>query len=235
MDKAELQKYFEDNRYVVVRGFLDATLANLLKEYMSKKARTLEAQYMIDPSLISVEFSGNLPGQDEQVPSSYSWYGDPMMDTLLEQSTQFVGEYIKKNLYPTYSYCRYYITGAELKRHSDRPECQYSTTLCLGGDPWPIFFKDNDGVNIKVDMAPGDMVVYSGCELEHWREPFEGQTCAQVFLHYGDIDDPIGNPLDGRVFTGVPKSVNRETLQNTVSQLQHRSKTLQHILDSTER
>ena len=27
---------------------------------------------------------------------------------------------------------------------------------------------------IKVDLKPGDMLLYSGCELEHWRDPFPG-------------------------------------------------------------
>ena len=28
------------------------------------------------------------------------------------------------------------------------------------------------------------MCVYSGCELEHWREPYEGTQQIQCFLHY---------------------------------------------------
>ena len=31
----------------------------------------------------------------------------------------------------------------------------------------------------------GDMLVYSGCELEHWREPFEGNTCGT--RPYGEV------------------------------------------------
>ena len=234
MDKAEQQKYFEENRYVVVRGFLDPTLANLLSEYLSKKARSLEVQYMIDPTTVYPDITGRLPGQDEQVPSSYSWYGDPMMDTLLEQSTTFISEYTRKSLYPTYSYCRYYVNNAELVKHRDRPECQYSTTIFLGGDPWPIFFKDVNGADVKVDMAPGDMVIYSGCDLWHWRETFKGETCSQVFLHYGDINDPIGKPLDDRVCTGVPGGFTKDAIQQTVSLLEHRSKSLQKIIDSME-
>ena len=34
----------------------------------------------------------------------------------------------------------------ELKRHKDRPSCEISTTLNLGGDPWPIFI-DGTGEN----------------------------------------------------------------------------------------
>jgi hypothetical protein len=34
---------------------------------------------------------------------------------------------------------------------------------------------------IKVDLKPGDMLVYSGCELEHWRENLKVRN-VQVFF-----------------------------------------------------
>ena len=37
----------------------------------------------------------------------------------------------------------------------------------------------------------GDMIVYRGCEIEHWREKFEGNNHAQVFLHYNNVDNPM--------------------------------------------
>ena len=51
------------------------------------------------------------------------------------------------------------------------------------------------------------MLVYSGCKLEHWREPFEGDSCGQVFLHYNDINGPnaTNNIFDGRPKLGLPK------------------------------
>ena len=40
------------------------------------------------------------------------------------------------DLCPTYSYARLYKKdGDELKRHKDRPSCEISTTINLGGDP----------------------------------------------------------------------------------------------------
>ena len=37
-----------------------------------------------------------------------------------------------------------------------------------------------------IDMEPGDAVIYLGCEIEHWREEFNGDWHAQTFLHYVD-------------------------------------------------
>ena len=38
-------------------------------------------------------------------------------------------------------------------------------------------------------LEEGDAVLYKGCEVEHWREPYtEGTKQAQVFLHYVDAN-----------------------------------------------
>ena len=51
------------------------------------------------------------------------------------------------------------------------------------------------------------MLVYSGCELEHWREAFEGNVCVQTFLHYNDANGRFGkeNIFDKRPMLGIPK------------------------------
>ena len=56
---------------------------------------------------------------------------------------------------------------------------------------------------IKINLKPGDMLIYDGCELEHWREPFKGKVCAQVFLHY-NINCNKSNKFDGRPMLGLP-------------------------------
>jgi len=114
---------------------------------------------------------------------------------------------------PTYSYWRLYITGNDLKRHKDRPSCEYSTTLFLGYDVsnvddknynWPIFIKSYNGEEKSVLLNPGDMVIYKGDDLEHWRDKYEGLNHAQVFLHYNKKNGKYGNINDGREFLVLP-------------------------------
>jgi hypothetical protein len=110
----------------------------------------------------------------------------------------------KLKLVETYSYARIYKKGDVLERHKDRPSCEVSNTLNLGGDLWDIFLKSSNKEH-KIRLSPGDMLVYSGCELEHWREPFKGKDCAQVFLHYNNIKTMgIKNKFDGRPDLGLP-------------------------------
>ena len=47
---------------------------------------------------------------------------------------------------------------------------------------------------------------YRGCDLEHWRNPFEGKDCGQVFLHYNDASskDAEQNKFDSRPMIGLP-------------------------------
>ena len=60
---------------------------------------------------------------------------------------------------------------------------------------------------VRVDLDTGDMLVYSGCDLEHWREPFEGNICHLVFLHYNHRKGPFAekNKFDQRPILGIPK------------------------------
>ena len=59
----------------------------------------------------------------------------------------------------------------------------------------------------RVDLKIGDMLIYSGCDLEHWREPFEGTVCSQVFLHYNHANGPFAktNLFDKRPILGITK------------------------------
>jgi hypothetical protein len=158
---------------------------------------------------------------DEQIPETYSHYGDIAMETLLLAVQPIMEKQTKLKLNPTYAYARIYKKGDILHRHKDRFSCEISTTLNLGGDDWPIFIekdpkkggiKEGQGYvsdytkGTKVNLQPGDMLVYKGNILEHWRDAFEGEDCGQVFLHYNNratagSDDNI---YDGRPHLGLP-------------------------------
>ena len=125
------------------------------------------------------------------------------METLLLKCQEVIEKEINTKLQPSYSYARIYKKGDVLKRHKDRFSCELSVTLNLGGDVWPIYLKDKK--TIKVDLKPGDMLFYKGCELEHWRNKFSGKNCTQVFLHYNHFTkSPKDNIYDGRMMLGFP-------------------------------
>jgi hypothetical protein len=213
---------FKKNKYQVIRGAISKELADIAFTYLRISA---EADHWLLTNQATHEGNmliGNF--KDRQVPNSYAKYADRLMETLLVKTIPIMKAKTGLNLIPTYSYTRLYKTGNILNRHKDRPSCEISTTLNLGGDPWPIYIDPTGSNNVideykgimkpnapkgnKVDLKPGDMLIYSGCELEHWREPFEGKLCGQVFLHYNHANGPFAksNLYDKRPLLGIPKT-----------------------------
>jgi len=191
---------FKKNKYQVIRQAVPKDLANFVMNYFLLQQDAVA--YMVQNNIISKHnpLVGNW--EDKQVPNAYAKYGDWVMETLLQYVRPIMKEKTKLDLIPTYSYARIYKKGNILKKHKDRPSCEISTTLNLGGDHWSIYLE-----NTKIDLNPGDMLIYAGCELEHWREPFTGDFCVQVFLHYNHVNGKFGNNnlFDKRPMLGIPK------------------------------
>ena len=212
---------FKKNKYQVIRGAVSKEVAALAYTYLQISAEA--DNWMLNNGLTyeSNSLIGNF--NDPQVPNSYAKYSDRLMETLLIKTIDVMQKKTGLKLVPTYSYTRLYRKGNILRRHKDRPSCEISTTLNLGGDNWPIFIDPTGSDNvideyksihkpgapkgIKVDLKPGDMLIYSGCELEHWREPFQGQLWGQVFLHYNHADGQFAksNLYDKRPMLGIVK------------------------------
>ena len=211
---------FQTKKYQVIKNVISYELANFIYNYFLLKRDAV--RYMYENNIHSQDpILGTWT--DQQIPNTYSCYGDFVMETLIMKVLPVMKKETGLDLIPTYTYARAYKKGDELKRHKDRPSCEISTTVNLGGDPWPIFIdgtgtdnvideyknihKPNAPAGSKVVLEVGDMLIYRGCELEHWREPFEGDSCGQVFLHYNDVNGPYGTQclFDGRPKLGVPK------------------------------
>jgi hypothetical protein len=204
---------FDKNKYQIIKNAIPKELASFIFDYFLLKKKAVK--FMYENNVVH-ETSTLGTWKDKQVPNVYSHYADFAMETLLTKVMPIMKEQTKLNLIPTYSYARIYEKGSILKRHKDRPSCEISTTLNLGGDLWSIFIdptgSENTKEGIKVDLEAGDMLVYSGCELEHWREEFIGNICVQVFLHYNHIDGQFKdvNLYDKRPMLGLPAFVKKK-------------------------
>ena len=209
---------FDKNNYIVIKKALDPKIAEFVYNYFLMKRQV--ARTMFDTRYISPFTTEFGVWNDEQVPETYSHYGDIAMDTLLLKTQPVMEKHTGMKLIPTYSYARIYKKGDVLHRHKDRFSCEISTTMNLGGDDWPIYIEPNpkkggvkDGQyksdmtdGKKVTLKPGDMLVYKGNLCEHWREAFDGEDCGQVFLHYNNAETPGAdkNIYDSRLHLGLP-------------------------------
>ena len=214
---------FSEKKYEVIPNAISYELANFAFNYFLLKRDAVN--WMYQNNYISEFTPGFGTWKDKQIPNTYSCYGDFFMETLMMKVLPIMQKYTGLNVIPTYTYTRAYKKGDILKRHKDRPSCEISTTLHLGGEPWTIYIdptgsnnilsgretttvvKPNAPKGVPVDLNVGDMLIYSGCDLEHWREPFEGNTCVQTFLHYNNADGQFAydNKFDKRPMLGIPK------------------------------
>tara|TARA_R100001443_G_scaffold28877_1_gene42093 strand:- start:295 stop:915 length:621 start_codon:yes stop_codon:yes gene_type:complete len=200
---------FKKNKYAVIKQAISKDLATFLANYflMQKQVYdTCKQERYISPFETIL---GYYEGKDEQIPETYSQYSNIAMETLMLKCQTKMEKVTGLKLQPSYTYARIYKKGDELKRHKDRFSCEISTTMNLGGDKWNIYLEPSgkqEMKGIKVSLNPGDMLVYRGCELEHWRNKFKGKECIQVFLHYNNKKTPKSNEnlFDCRPHLGLP-------------------------------
>ena len=198
---------FKKNKYAVIRQAISKDLAAFIANYFYMQKQVYdtckEAKYISPFEIMLGDYN------DVQIPNTYSQYANVAMETLMLKCQPDMEKVTGLKLYPAYTYARIYKPGDELKRHKDRFSCEISTTMNLGGDPWPIYLEPSGETNkkgIRVDLKQGDMLVYRGWELEHWREKFKGKECVQVFLHYNNRKTPGSkdNMFDRRPHLGLP-------------------------------
>lgn len=195
---------FNKNKYQVCKNMISKELANFVFNYLRMKKQTFYSlkRLRVDTRLLGTD-------GDPQAPGTYSCYSDIAMENLLTLIHDKLEKKTKLKLAPTYTYTRLYKNGDELKRHQDRFSCEISATLNLGGDLWPIYLEDANKKEIKVKLNPGDLLIYRGIELPHWRKPFDGYMCGQVFLHYNNKATKgwDKNLFDNRPHLGYPYNI----------------------------
>ena len=177
----------KDFQYKKIKNFLHNSEIELLKNYTIMKHRSN---------------TENFDTKQSKTLDTY-FYGDPMTDSLMLTKLNLMEQETGLKLLPTYSFWRMYTYGAELKKHTDRPACEVSVTVMIGSDgtPWPIYMNGTE-----INLEPGDAAIYSGCEVEHWREEFKGDWQAHTFLHYVDKNGTNTEWFrDKRPFYGMPK------------------------------
>ena len=199
---------YKKTSYLIVKNAIPIDVANFVYDYFNMKRRTFIT--LKETGYIS-KFDVDWGEYDAQVPTAYAHYADLAMETILDILTPKMSKLTKLDLTPTYSYARIYGKGDILHRHTDRYSCEVSTTLNLGGDMWPICLIDKNKKHKEIKLNPSDMLIYNGCELEHWRDEFKGDICSQVFLHYNIKNDKADTNLyDNRLHLGLPSGFKKD-------------------------
>jgi hypothetical protein len=132
---------------------------------------------------------------DDQSPRRYVAHNESVACFFHRQIATAVSAIAGQPIKPSYVYLASYLSGAELKKHIDRQQCEFSVTLCLDFSPepklatsWPIRL-DTAEATVTVYQAIGDSLVYRGTKVPHYRDTLpEGHTSTALFFHYVPLD-----------------------------------------------
>jgi hypothetical protein len=132
---------------------------------------------------------------DGQSPRRYVAYNEPVARFFHRDIAATLSALAVEPLKPSYVYMASYLSGAVLKKHTDRAQCEFSVTLCLDFSPepvletpWPIRLNAPTST-VTVYQALGDGLAYRGTRLPHYRSTLpEGQTSTSIFFHYVGAD-----------------------------------------------
>ena len=159
-----------------------------IEDIISSKQQLTLQRHMRE--LVSHHYFG--PLNDGQVERRMGIHNESVTAALHLRLTKLVGLITGEDLKPSYAYLGCYLDGAELKPHTDRPQCQFNLSIVFDmsdeqgqmPEPWPIFLKKNNKTT-AVNLAIGSGLLYRGTELEHWREPLpKGQRAIVCFYHF---------------------------------------------------
>jgi len=175
---ARAAELFQKKGYAPLRGLIHPFHIAALRRYYRYRIRT-----------------GAIPLGDGQSSRRYAAYNDPVARFFHQQIASPLSAVAGEPVKPSYVYLASYLSGAELRKHIDREQCEFSITLCLDfspepdlATPWPIRLDTPTGTVI-VYQALGDGLAYRGTRLPHYRSPLgNGQTSTSIFFHYVAAD-----------------------------------------------
>ncbi|MFZ0815800.1 MAG: hypothetical protein WAM78_09790 [Candidatus Sulfotelmatobacter sp.] len=138
---------------------------------------------------------------DEQSSRRYVAHNEKVARFFHHQIVQAISAVAGEAIKPSYVYLASYLGGADLKKHTDRQQCEFSVTLCLDFSPepeletsWPIHL-DTSESTVTVYQALGDGLAYRGTSVPHYRDVLAtGHTSTSIFFHYVPLD--FSGPLD---------------------------------------
>ena len=203
----ELTWKFMQDRYVVLKNLIPKDIINMTLDNWKTHEESSDSGIYREERDITYKNPASSIGK------STAMYSAPWAIALHNWLHEELKRHIDIDLGITYAYSRKYERGAYLGSHLDRPSCEISATLCLDyksddGSPWPIWVRNDknyitaDAETVRVEsqalsqrerkkngcksllLEPGDILLYQGPNIPHWRDYFLGEYSYHIFVHF---------------------------------------------------
>ena len=143
-------------------------------------------QILTDYCLLKTKTHSNITKFGE-IPDVHRTYCDPLMEVMLERLRPQIEQYTGLELWPSMSFYYTYKNKNKLIRHKDRESGEIAVSISVGSSPsnttWPLYL-DINNKPLASQLHRGDMLIFKGKDIDHWREPLEGEWLISMVLFY---------------------------------------------------
>ena len=135
--------------------------------------------------------AGQLTLGDGQSDRRYFAHNDPVASYYHDEFARVVSALAGRSVKPSYSYFIAYENEASLAKHVDREQCDYTLNCSIDyrpdpthREPWPLQLFVG-ARNVEIVQAPGDGLLYRGCQIGHARSSQPpGSRSMSLLFHY---------------------------------------------------
>jgi len=163
-------KEFEENGFFVIKNLYDPTYL-----YSEVPDENLKGKLILYDKKTKNYYGLQ---EETQVKNSIARRNFPEYSDAHHDIKSVLEKFIKRKLYKTYYYDRFYFANQELIPHTDHKLCEISCSLHISSNikkPWNFKLKSLSGEEKSISLSPGDALVYKGCEVLHWRNSLESR------------------------------------------------------------
>lgn len=167
-----MNQEFKDKGYIVAENIIPHFIIEDLKDFW------LDCNIEYDTGAEDINFVHKSSQQDVNEFQLVQYLSDFIVPRIEAQ--------VGLPLIPTYNQGRMYHKGATMSGHVDRLPCDVSITFTVAneGENWPIRLIDKTGEPKSISTKIGDCLIYSGCEVQHWRDKNPNDLQVQHFFHF---------------------------------------------------
>ena len=192
IDRARIEEW------IIVQGFLQRELCEVLEQYMDLAISNKLTHY------------GSVNGVPQGM--CHDLYGDGFCEAIGIAKIPEIEKYTGGDMSLTYGILRQYQNKAALTWHRDRWHCEYSVSVQVSKNTWPMHFAKNGTIggqwkkDASVILQQGDALLYKGCEVYHSRDKLRHHRSRHLFLHYVEKGSALDNK-DGRANYGINNQI----------------------------
>lgn len=249
--------HFYEHRYVVLRDFIPKEVMTLALDVW----KTIEAQPQNYTGGMKRE--GDIIDQspEDTLGKSVGGHSSPMGVAMGRWMKDALEKRLDLSLRETYTYSRKYDRGAFLKAHVDRASCEVSTTYCLDYQsddrtPWKIWVQNDENylswpcmndvyersqalppvrrVAKPLTLYPGDVLVYQGPNVIHFRDKFNGDYSYHMFSHFHNLTGGLHSFCKNRGISYTKGTGNAPDPAKTISALEYDGRPNRYVESGTD-